>query len=244
MNSSQPLTFTTLNHVLSKNHPFTPLNPAFKQPPIINPYCQWAVSYTSSRLLLTCGQVSPRRPFTESYGNWCLSCTTSSQLWWQLHGNVFMVEWPLEPWGCQSCLTLLRVHQLTLAEMHLKLMPNPDDAHLSSSPKPPSSPLEANWFHNCQASLSPEPDALQQNLSNLISPEDWCLWGMIFLFLLLLYHSLQYLDGWRKQYEKMVICFQHLTYLQLLQEKPLRVHGQILGIRYFSMLYTLMAYHL
>jgi len=36
--------------------------------------------------------------------NWCLSCTTSSQLWWQLHGNVFMVEQPLELWGCQSHL--------------------------------------------------------------------------------------------------------------------------------------------
>ncbi len=44
---------------------------------------------------------------------------------------------------------------------------------------------------------------------------------MIFLF---------YLDGWRKQYEKMVICFQHLMYLQLPQEKPLGVHGQILGL--------------
>ena len=72
--------------------------------------------------------------------------------------------------------------------MHLKLKPNPDDACLSSSPKPPSSPLEANWFHKHQASLSPEPDALGQNLSNLIGPEDWCLWGMIFLAIILSGH--------------------------------------------------------
>src|SRR5260221_14428300 len=55
----------------------------------------------------------------------------------------------------------------------------------------------------------------------------------LFLFLLPLYHSLEYPDGRRKQYEKMVICFRHLMYLQLLQEKMSRFHGQIPGIRYY-----------
>src|SRR5260221_1533379 len=48
VNCSQPLTFTTLNHVLSKNHPFTPLNPAFKQPPIINPYITIILMFLST----------------------------------------------------------------------------------------------------------------------------------------------------------------------------------------------------
>ena len=53
--------------------------------------------------------------------------------------------------------------------MRSKLKLNPDGARSSSSPKPPSSPLETNRFHERRASPSPEPDPLRQNLSNSIA---------------------------------------------------------------------------
>ncbi len=41
------VTFTTLNHILSKN-PFMPLNPAFKQSPVLNPYVTVILTFLST----------------------------------------------------------------------------------------------------------------------------------------------------------------------------------------------------